>query len=236
MLAAAGWAFLGASSLILGALIAKSGRLSRHGLQLLIGFGAGTLVSAVAYDLVEEAVTVSVTGAAVALGFVAGALTYFIGDELIDRMQGPSESDAGSGIPILLGAVLDGIPESIVLGLTLVSGGPSIAILVAIFISNVPESVAASSDMLAVGRPAAWVLRIWLLVAVASAVAAAVGYAAFANASGDVIAFIDAFAAGAILTLLADELLPAAHGDADKLVGLMTACGFAVAAALSFNS
>ena len=231
------WAFIAASSLILGALIALSGRLKGQPLVLLIGFGCGALISALAYDLIEEAVAVSATGLSVAFGFVAGALTYFVGDLLIERMPGADTSAGGGGLPILLGAVLDGIPESIVLGLTLVGGGgPSVAILVAIFISNVPESVASSTRMLASGRRPGWVLGVWTLVAIASAAAAAIGYGLFANASGDVISFIDAFAAGAILTLLADDLLPAAHAEANRLVGLATSAGFAVAAFLSLST
>jgi ZIP family zinc transporter len=234
--AAGAWAFVGASSLILGALIALSGRLQGKPLGLLIGFGGGALVSALAYDLFGEAVQASATGLTVAIGFVAGAVTYYIGDETIDRMAGRHAAKGDGGLPLLLGAVLDGIPESIVLGLTLVAGGPSVAILVAIFISNVPESVAGSTRMLETGRRPAWIIGAWTLVACAGALAAAIGYGLLATASGDVIALIDAFAAGAIITLLANELFPAAHAESNKLVGLATAAGFAVAAALSLNA
>ena len=172
----------------------------------------------------------SATGLSVGFGFVAGALVYFGGAQLIKRMRG------SGGLEILLGAVLDGIPESVVLGLTLVGGGgPSVAVLVAIFISNVPEAVASSTKMLADDRKPMWVVGTWTLVAIASATAAALGYALFSNASGDVIAFIDAFAAGAILTLLASELLPSAHAERNRFVGLATAAGFAVAATLTLN-
>jgi ZIP family zinc transporter len=237
MAAAGSWAFIGASSLLLGGLLAISGRVRERPLRLLIGFGAGALVSAVAYDLIEEAAMVSATGLSVAVGFIVGALTYFIGDELIDRMPGSGATDGAGGLPILLGSVLDGIPESIVLGLTLVGGtGPSAAVLVAIFISNVPEAAAASSNMLRAGRRPTWILGVWALVALASAAAAAIGYGLFANTSGDVIAFIDAFAAGAILTLLTDDLLPAAHAESNRLIGLATAAGFAVAAFLTLSA
>ena len=240
MIAAGLWALFGASSLIIGALVSLTGSITGRRLNLLIAFGVGTLVSAVAYDLVEEAVHESATGASVAAGFVCGAFAYFIGDEAIDRMggggSGGSDAAASSGLSVLLGAVLDGIPESIVLGLTLVGGGtPSIAVLAAIFISNIPESVASSTDMRHANRSIGWVVGVWVLVAVVSALAAAIGYGLLSNASGDNIAFIDAFAAGAILVLIADDLLPAAHGEADKVVGLATALGFAVAAFLSFS-
>jgi ZIP family zinc transporter len=234
--AAGAWAFIGASSLILGALIALTGRLRGRPLQLLIGFGGGALVSALAYDLFGEAVQASATGLSVAIGFVAGAVTFYIGDKIIERMQGSHAAKGGGGLPLLLGAVLDGIPESIVLGLTLVSGGPSVAILVAIFISNVPESVAGSTTMLETGRRPAWIIGVWTVVAGAGALAAAIGYGLLSTASGDVIALIDAFAAGAILTLLANDLFPAAHAESEKLVGLATAAGFAVAAFLSLST
>jgi ZIP family zinc transporter len=241
--AAGFWGFIAASSLILGALIALTGKLHGRALRLTIGFGVGALVSAVAYDLFEEAVRASATGASVAAGFVAGALTFYVGDELIERMERGSAGggardggDGGDGLPILLGAVLDGIPESIVLGLSLVgASGPSLAVLVAVFISNVPESVTASTKMLEHGRSRQWVVGIWFAVAVVSGVSAALGYWLLADAPGDFLAFVDAFAAGAILTLLADDLLPEAHGESDKLVGLMTAAGFAVAAFLTFT-
>lgn len=231
MAAAGFWALLAASSLVVGALIALTGRLTGRSLAILIGFGSGALISAVAYDLIEEAVAVSATGLSVGAGFVIGACVYYAGASLIERMPG------SGGLEILLGAVLDGIPESIVLGLTLVSGnGPSLAVLVAIFISNVPESVSASTGMLKDGRRPHWIIGIWAIVALASAAAAAIGYALFASASGDVIAFIDAFAGGAILTLLAAELLPSAHAERHKVVGLATAAGFAVAAYLTLST
>lgn len=236
MLAAGLWALVAASSLVVGALLSLTDWVGGLRLRLLIGFGAGALVSAVAYDLFGEAIRVSATGASVAAGFVVGALVYYAGDEIIDRLPGAGKAQDGGGLPILFGAILDGIPESIVLGLTLVGGGaPSVAVLVAIFVSNVPESVAASTRMRADGRSPAWIVGIWTAVALTSAAAAAIGYALLSGASGEHIAFMNAFAAGAILVLLADELLPQAHGERDKLVGVMTAAGFALAAFLSFS-
>jgi zinc transporter, ZIP family len=232
VLAAGLWALAGASSLVIGALLSFSGVIRGRRLARLVAFGSGTLVSAVAYDLVEEAVKVSATGLAVGAGFTAGAFVYFFGDELIERMTG----DGGrGGLPVLLGAVLDGIPESVVLGLSLVGGTPSVAVLVAIFISNIPESVQASADMRQHGQSIWFIVSVWALVALASAVAAAFGVSVLPKATGDQIAFIDAFAAGAILVLIADELLPAAHAESDKVVGLATAVGFALAALLSFS-
>ena len=150
MAAAGFWAFVGASSLILGALIAMSGRLSSFALALLIGFGSGALISAVAYDLIEEAVAVSATGCRSPSGSWPGRVVYFVGDELIERMPGSGGAARSCSAPSSTGS-----PKSIVLGLSLVGGaGPSVAVLVAIFISNVPESVASSTGMLKAGRGA----------------------------------------------------------------------------------
>jgi zinc transporter, ZIP family len=236
VLAAGLWALVAASSLVLGALLSLTEWIEGRRLRLLIGFGAGTLVSAVAYDLVEEAVNVSATGVSVGSGFVLGALAFFVGAAAIDRLPRAGDSDGGGGLPILLGAVLDGIPESIVLGLTLVGGGaPSLAVLVAIFVSNVPESVASSTNMRKAGRSPLWIVGVWIVVAAVSAVAAALGYGLLAGASGEHVAFMNAFAAGAILVLLADDLLPEAHAQRERLVGLAVAAGFALAAFLSFS-
>jgi ZIP family zinc transporter len=230
------WALLAASSLVVGGLISLTDWVRGRRLRLLIGFGAGALVSAVAYDLFAEAVRVSATGVSVAAGFVGGALAFYVGDEIIDRNSGGEKSKGGGGLPILFGAILNGIPESVVLGLTLVGGGaPSVAVLVAIFVSNVPESIAASTKMREAGRSAPWIVGIWAIVALASAAAAAIGYSLLAGTSGENVAFMNAFAAGAILVLLADDLLPQAHAEKEKLVGLMTAAGFALAAFLSFS-
>lgn len=234
-LAAGLWALVAASSLVLGALLALTGWVRGRRLRLLIGFGAGALVSAVAYDLFAEAVRVSATGVSVAAGFVGGALAFYAGDELIERLPDAKEEGSG-GLPILFGAILDGIPESVVLGLTLVGGGaPNVAVLIAIFVSNVPESIAASTRMREAGRSPVWIVGIWTAVAATSAAAAAIGYGLLAGTSGENIAFMNAFAAGAILVLLADDLLPQAHAERDKLVGVMTAAGFALAAFLSFT-
>lgn len=230
------WALVAASSLVLGALVSLTDWVQGRRLRLLIGFGAGALVSAVAYDLFAEAVRVSATGVSVAAGFVVGAFAFYVGDEIIDRMPGAGQRPAAGGLAILFGAILNGIPESVVLGLTLVGGGaPSLAVLVAIFVSNLPESVASSTSMRKAGRSSAWIVGVWGIVALASAAAAAIGYSFLPGSSGENVAFMNAFAAGAILVLLADDLIPEAHAERDKLVGLMTAAGFALAAFLSFS-
>jgi ZIP family zinc transporter len=234
---AAFWAFVAASSLIVGALVAFAVSVGDRPLGLIMGFGSGVLISAVAYDLVEEAVSVSANGLAVGGGFIAGALVFFVGDSIIDRRVAARGLESG-GIAIVLGAILDGIPESIVIGASLLAGDQvSAAVVVAVFLSNVPESLSATAELVQAGHARARVLALWVVVALASTAAAALGYAALGNASGDAIATVQAFAAGAILTMLADEMIPEAFERAGhrKLVGLVTALGFGLAAALSFR-
>ncbi len=231
-----GWALLGASSLLLGALVAFSVPIPRKVLGFILAFGAGVLISAVAYELVEEAVTVSADSYAVAIGFPLGALVFFLGDVAIDlRLKG--SSGGGGGLGIVLGAVLDGIPESVVIGASLLTGETaSVAVIVAVFLSNIPESISASSDLVRGGWSRWKVLLLWVIVVAASTLAAGLGYVALDGASGSWIAAIQAFAAGAILTMLADEMIPEAFENTDhnKTVGLALAFGFALSAALSF--
>ena len=231
------WAFVGASSLLIGAVVAFRVPIDRRLLGLIMGFGAGVLISAVSYELIEEAVAVSANAYAVAAGFVAGALVFFGGDVLIDRRAG--SADRGGGLGIVLGAVLDGIPESVVIGASTLTGeSASGAVIVAVFLSNVPESIAASTDLVRQGTSKRTVLLIWIVVVATSTLAAGLGYALLKDTSGSWVAAIQAFAAGAILTMLADEMIPEAFEQTQhhKSVGLALAFGFALSAALSFRS
>ena len=231
-----GWALLGASSLLLGALVAFAVPIPRKVLGFILAFGAGVLISAVAYELVEEAVTTAADSYAVAIGFPLGAIVFFLGDVAIDlRLKG--SSDAGGGLGIVLGAVLDGIPESVVIGASLLTRETaSVAVIVAVFLSNIPESISASSELLRDGWSRWRVLVLWLIVVATSTLAAGLGYVALEGASGSWISAIQAFAAGAILTMLADEMIPEAYEytEHNKTVGLALAFGFALSAALSF--
>jgi ZIP family zinc transporter len=235
---AAAWGALGASSLLLGALVAFRVRMRQRTLAMIMAFGSGVLISAVAYELVEDAVELSANGLAVGAGFAGGALVFFLGDELIDRRT----AQGGQGLAIVLGAVLDGIPESVVIGISLIGGGSvSVAVLVAVFLSNVPESISATADLVEGGWSKRSVSLLWTVVVLASTASALLGFVLLEDASGTWIAAIEAFAAGAILTMLADEMIPEAYAGAAssthrKAVGLATALGFAVAAALSFQT
>ena len=239
-MAAFAWGFVAASSLIVGGAIVLRYHVRERALGMVMAFGSGVLISAVAFELVDEAFTTGGGTGRVALGLFAGSIVFFAGDALVDRMGGAKRKHSGggqadgSGPAIVLGIVLDGIPESIVLGLTIVVGGSvSAAFLVAVALSNVPEAVAATSGLVRSGWSGSRVLGLWTLVSLVSGLAALVGFAVFDSASSTAVAFVLAFAGGAILTMLADTMMPEAFEHGGKLVGLVTTLGFGLAFALT---
>jgi ZIP family zinc transporter len=230
------WGLFAASSLLIGALIATWRPPHRRALGLIMAFGAGVLLSAVAYELIDESASIGGGGLAVAAGVFAGAATFTLGDIAIGRFQRrhrgdpmPS-SDEGSGLSILLGALLDGVPETAVLGLTVLQTGEvGMAMLVAVFLSNLPEGVAATTTLIEGGWSKRSVLGIWAAVVVACGLAAAAGYLLLDGASPGLIAFVYAFSGGAVLTMLATSMIPEAYEHAGRAVGVITVLGFIVA-------
>jgi ZIP family zinc transporter len=230
------WGLVAASSLLLGAGVAALREPHRRTLGLVMGFGSGVLLSAVSFELVEEAVNTSGGTGGTGLGFFAGALVFLGGDWAISRMgyrdrkSIAGAAPAASGLAILLGIILDGIPESAVIGLTLLgSGEVGVAMLVAVFISNVPEAIAATTSLRRGGWPMRRLFALWTATAVGCAFASAAGYGLLAQASGAVLAFVLAFAGGAILAMLSTTMMPEAFDHAGRTVGLVTTFGFALA-------
>jgi ZIP family zinc transporter len=230
---ALGWGAVAASSLVLGAVLGIARRWPNRLVGSVLAFGAGALISAVSYDLAEEGLHLG-SPWSVALGLALGALAYFVGDQLLDRGEAPSSGDSSSGTALALGAFLDGIPEQAVLGIGLASGpGVSVGLLAAIFVSNLPESIGSATEMLAGGRSRRSVVVVWLVIAAVCAAATVAGYAVADGASGDLRAAIDGFAAGALLVMLIDAMIPEAARKAGKIAGLVTVLGFALAMGLS---
>jgi ZIP family zinc transporter len=234
--AAFGWGTLAASSLVIGAVVAIVLHISLRVIGLIMAFGSGVLISAVSFDLVEEAVGKSSGHGWVVGGLFAGCLVFFGGDRLIDHLGGSQRKDpsgdqaGGSALSIVLGSVLDGIPESMVIGLTIFEGGAvGAAYLAAVFISNLPESISSTSGLLSSSWKKSRILWMWIAIALVSGLASLAGYGLFQNSSPGVVAFVLAFAAGAILTMLAETMMPEAYEHGGKLVGVVTTLGFAVA-------
>ena len=211
------WGALAASSLLIGAVIAMQLSISVRVIGLIMGFGAGVLISAVAFDLVDDAAEKSIGTGWTAAGLFAGCLVFFVGDRIIDRLGGGdrkdptgAEEEGGGGNPlsIVLGTVLDGIPESMVIGLAIYEGGAvGAAYLAAVFISNLPESISSTSGLLSSGWQKSRILWMWIAIALISGLASLAGYGLFQDSPPDTVAFVLAFAAGAILTMLAQAMM-----------------------------
>ena len=239
MLEATFWGLVTAGSLWVGAALAAYARLSQRVIGLAMAFGAGALIAAVAYELVIDAFETDITKASI--GFACGALVFYGGDTVIDRMGGEGRKSmtgesqlAGSASAIVLGTVLDGIPESFVLGASLVQEGvvPT-AVVVGVFVSNVPEALSGSAGLLQAGWKRRRIFAMWTYVVVASVAATVVGYFTIDRIPSTSGAFVTAFAAGALLVMLADTLIPEAYELGGREAGLVTALGFAVGFGLS---
>jgi len=238
MLEAGLWGFGAALALVLGALVGLSGGIPRRIVALAMAYGAGALISALAYDLTEDAFAHG-GATVVAGGLAAGSLVFFAGDQLLHqrgaaRLGARMKQVGTNGPAIVLGALLDGIPESVVLGTTLLAGvGVSVPFLAAVFISNVPEGLSAAADLRQEGHRPMWIIGLWVGVAAISGLAAALGYGLLGGLGSGAVPLIQAFAAGAILAMLVDTMIPEAFSEGGDLSGLATVFGFATAFLLS---
>jgi zinc transporter, ZIP family len=239
------WGLLSGSALVVGGLIGTFAQLPQRVIAGVMAFGAGVLISALSFDLMDEAYQQGGI-ASTALGFLAGAVVYTAANVLVSRRcakhrkrsgfaeDARQSSEEGSGLAIALGALLDGIPESIVIGVSLLEGaGVSLVTVAAVFLSNLPEGLSSAAGMRRAGRSNAYIFGIWGGIALASGVAALIGYLAFAEAGPATIAFVTAVAAGAILAMLADTMVPEAFETAHEYAGLITVAGFLAAFTLS---
>ncbi|MGI9529095.1 MAG: ZIP family metal transporter [Acidimicrobiia bacterium] len=242
MAEAAFWGFVGASSLIVASELAFAFKFSKLVIGLIMAFGVGALISSVAFELVVPALE-EVDGWVVAVSMAVGSLTFFFGDRAIANIGGSnrknpdgnsasSESDdeGDGGLGIVLGTVLDGIPESAVLGMSLVGGGGvSVALLAGIWVSNFPESLGSTVNLLKSGWKKSKIRMMWWAIAAVSAIAAGLGFAVVNNVDAATGAVVSAFAAGALLTMIADEMAPEAYERSQIYAGLATVAGFTFA-------
>jgi zinc transporter, ZIP family len=231
---AAFWSLVASSSLFVGAAIALRFALTQRMIGLIMGFGAGVLIAALSVDLAVDAFE-RTNGVVLGLGLAAGGVAFFVGALLLDRygadkrkgMMG--EQASGGALAIVLGIVLDGIPESAAIGVALIEGqGIGIAFVIAVFLSNLPEALSATSGLAKSGWSTGRIFGLWALVSVVCALAALLAFGLLDESNQTLIGFIVAFAAGAILAMLADTMFPEAYEHAGKVVALVTVLGFAV--------
>lgn len=238
------WGFFAGAALLLGAAIAFFVRVPERWIAAVTAFGAGVLISALSFELMDEAYQ---RGGFVptGIGFVAGAALFTAANWLLTCRgakhrkrsgdQQAKEAEApGSGLAIAVGALIDGIPESIVIGLSLLHGGVvSTVAVIAIFISNIPEGLSSTSGMKKAGRGPLYIFGVWGAIAIASGLAALAGYAVFERFTPGVVAATTATAAGAILAMLVDTMIPEAFAVAHNFAGLITVAGFLISFMLS---
>lgn len=233
---AAFWGLISTSPLIIGAWIGLKFRPSSKIVGMVMGFGAGALISAVAYELIPET-SPRDFASFIALGL--GAVVFYLVTSWIVRRskangkEGDSEKTQ-AGKAIVLGALLDGIPESLVLGMSLITGDAiSIAFLGAVFVSNLPESISATAEMDRGGMPHRRIYRIWLIVLLFCVLVTIMGAALIQFIPTLEGFYVKAFAAGAVLAMLTTSMIPEGFQEGGRPTGLMVVIGFAFASILA---
>jgi ZIP family zinc transporter len=240
------WGLLSGSALLIGAAVGWFVPMSRRVIAAIMAFGAGVLISALSFELMDEAWQRG-GFAPVAGGFLGGALIYTVANKLLAargakhrKRSDPANRDVDkqqsdqNGSALALGALLDGIPESIVIGVSLLRGGAvGLVAVIAVFLSNIPEGLSSSAGMKVEGRGFAFVFALWAGIAALAGLASWFGYVAFDGVDPAVVSAVQATAAGAILTMVVDTMVPEAFEGTHDYAGIIAVGGFLAAFALS---
>jgi zinc transporter, ZIP family len=245
------WGFIASIPLVIGCTVALFVSLPKSIIGAIMAFGSGVLVAALTFSLVEEAFSLSQSIPPVVIGFILGGVSYSVANHILDR-KSKSKSDgtssstvrkrkrshgdnagggkSASGLALLVGSVMDNIPENMALGISLVTGGAvNVVLIAAIFISNFPEGLASTEGMKSNGRSRKYVLGMWSIAVIIGTISTAIGFAVLSKASPFVISVAISFAAGAILVMLAESMIPEAFEEGGSKIGLAAMAGFTVA-------
>lgn len=233
------WGAFGGAALLIGAALGLTVGAGQKLIAAVMAVGSGVLISSVAFELMDESFRVGGFDAA-AVGLILGSLVYFIADATVSHMGGKhrkrsqGQQASGAGVAIAVGALLDGIPESIAIGVSLLGGGRvGWAMVAAVFLSNIPESLSSASGMRKSGYSKRFIMIMWAAVVALSGLSALGGYVFLQHACGNWVGGIQAFAAGAILTMLASTMMPEAFTEGGAIVGVLSSLGFLAAFILS---
>ena len=238
------WGLLASSGLLIGASIAVvfRARLSHGMIAAVMGFGGGVLIAVLSVDLMETAFKDGGPVAAIS-GVLLGAVVFSTTNWLLARhgarhrnrcgecVHQPSETEhKGSGLAIAVGAILDGIPESLVVGASLLGGGKiGLGLVAGFFLANIPQGLSSAAGMKVAGRSSAYIFSVWTGIPLISGLAAAAGYLLLGSAAPALTGAILAFAAGGVLAMLAETMIPEAFEDAQPFIGFITVVGFLTA-------
>jgi ZIP family zinc transporter len=232
------WGLVSGSALVLGACLGLYGNLKRETIAVIMAFGGGVLVSVIAFDLMDEAFGHSglllSTGGCLAGAFLFTAVATLADEYNRRRHRAGADEGASRGLGIAIGSFIDSIPESIVIGVSLIEGeGVALATVIAVFVSNVPESLASSAGMKAGGTAPRHILLLWCGIAVTSGLLSLAGFAVFSGLPPGWTAIMEAIGAGALLAMIADSMIPEAFAEAHNTAGFVAALGFVSGYALS---
>src|SRR6478672_4884769 len=245
--------FIASSPLLIGCIVSLYFKLPDKLITTIMAFGSGVLIATLTFSILVEAFSVTHTLPATAIGLILGGVSYSIANSILERKSKSKSSKIGytnksdgndkiaidkknstSGKSLFIGSIMDNIPENAALGITLAAGGAiNIAFLVAIFVSNLPEGLASTSDMRSTGLSRNYILKLWSVAIVIGTIATAIGYAILSNTSPTIISISIAFAAGAILVMLGESMIPEAFKKEGFEKGIALLAGFLVAVILT---
>jgi zinc transporter, ZIP family len=224
-------------ALILGTWVGIFFKLKQKTIAKIMAFGSGVLICALTFGLMEESFKHGGFDAVI-IGFFLGGLAYIAGDQLIHVYTGRQlrlykrrrETGSENGLSITLGAVLDGVPESVALGIALFNGGSTgLLMLTAIFLSNFPESISSVNFLYQGGFSKKRIFTIWGSVSLITVLVTVISFIFLHDLNLNMIGILESFAAGAILAMLSDSMMPEAYKEGGYSIGILTVLGFLTA-------